>query len=57
MTPAAAHMSGSRENEHVIAMRRPSPGIRWLVTRLESMTQLLAMLMRGAPARPGNRNN
>ena len=31
-------------------MRRQSPGIRWLVTRLEPMTQPLAMLMRVAPA-------
>jgi hypothetical protein len=50
-------MSGSRENEHIITTRRPSPGIRWLVTRLEPMTQPLAMLMRVAPTWPGNRNN
>src|SRR2546430_6491653 len=43
-------MSGSREHEHVITMRRPSPGIHWLVTHLESMTQLLVMRMRGEPS-------
>ena len=32
-------MSGSRDNEHVITMRRPSAGIRWRVTHRESMTQ------------------
>ena len=31
-------------------MRRPSPGIHWLVTHLESMTQLLVMMMRGEPS-------
>ena len=39
-------------------MRRPSAGIRWLVTHLESITQLLAMMMRcGPPGRvsPGCR--
>jgi hypothetical protein len=35
--------------EHVIAMRRPSAGTRWLATRLESMTRPLAMMMRGGP--------
>jgi len=40
-------MSGSREHEHAITKRRPSPGIHWLVTHLESMTQLLVMRMRG----------
>jgi hypothetical protein len=40
-------MSGSREHEHVITMRRLSPGIHWLVTHPESMTQLLVMRMRG----------
>jgi hypothetical protein len=38
-------MSGSRDIEHVITMRRASAGIRWLVTHLESMTQLLAIMM------------
>jgi len=35
-------MSGSSQNEHVIAIRRPSAGTRWLVTHLASMTRLLA---------------
>ena len=43
-------MSGSREHEHVITMRRSSPGIHWLVTHLESMTQLLVMRMHGEPS-------
>jgi hypothetical protein len=47
-------MSGSREHEHVIAMRRPSPGIHWLVTHLESMTQLLAITMHGKPPLAGS---
>src|SRR5580704_19643051 len=46
----AAHTSGSREHEHVITMRRPSPGIHWRVIHLESMTQLLVMRMRGEPS-------
>jgi hypothetical protein len=45
-----AHMSSWREHEHVITMRRPSPGIHWRVTHLESMTQLLVMRMRGEPS-------
>src|SRR5580693_10704634 len=45
--PGEAHMSGSRENEHVITMRRPRAGIRLPVIHLESMTQLLPMVMRG----------
>jgi hypothetical protein len=51
----AGHISGSRENEHVITMRRPSAGIHRVVTHLESITQLLAMMMRGgSPGRvPG----
>src|SRR5260370_39749513 len=44
------HMSGSRESEHVITIRRPSVGIRWLVTHRESSTQVLAMLMRAVSA-------
>jgi hypothetical protein len=32
------HMSGSRDNEHVITMRRPRAGIRWPVTHRESMS-------------------
>jgi hypothetical protein len=43
----AAHMSGAREDEHVITMRRPRAGIHWLVTHLESITQLLVITMRG----------
>ena len=43
--PVRGNMSTS------ITMRRPSPGIHWRVTHLESMTQLLVMRMRGA-ARP-----
>ena len=35
-------MSGSRDNEQVIMMRRPRAGIRWRVTHRESMTQLPA---------------
>src|ERR1700722_3261982 len=30
-------MPSSSKHEHVITMRRPSPGIQWLVTHLESM--------------------
>jgi len=40
-------MSGSREDEHVITMRRASAGIHWLVTHLESITRLLVITMRG----------
>jgi hypothetical protein len=43
-------MSGSREDEHVITMRRPSPGIRRLVTHLESITQLLTIMTRREPS-------
>ena len=46
----AAHMPGSREAEHVITMRRPSPGIRRLVTHLESITQLLTIMTRREPS-------
>ena len=46
----SAHMSGSREDEHVITMRRPSPGIRRLVTHLESITQLLTIMTRREPS-------
>jgi hypothetical protein len=42
-------VSGSSQNEHVIAIRWPSAGTRWLVTNLASMTRLLAMMMRGGP--------
>ncbi len=31
-------------------MRRPSPGIRWLVTHLESITQLLTIMRRREPS-------
>ena len=44
-------MAGSRDNEHVITMRRPSAGICWRVTQCESMTKLLATFRRGG-ARP-----
>jgi len=40
-------MSGSRENEHVMTMRRARAGIRLLVIHLASMTQLLPIVMRG----------
>ena len=33
-----------------ITMRRPSPGIHWLVTHLESMTQLLVTRTHGEPS-------
>jgi len=54
-TTLAAHMSGSRENEHVMTMRRASAGTHWLVTHLESITQLAMMMMhRGSLGRvPG----
>jgi hypothetical protein len=45
-------MSGSRENEPVMTMRRPRAGIRLLVIQLGSMTQLLPTVMRdGASGR------
>ena len=46
----STHMSCWREHEHVITMRRPSPGIHWRVTHLDSMTQLLVMRMRREPS-------